>query len=294
MMLINGRWEGPIVDQHMHLDRNNRFLSAVEEFSRLGGTGIFLVHKPSFSKSLPRDLDGYREAYDETIKMAEIVRKKTELEVNVVLGPHPVVWDIQADEIGIKASSELHISAVGLALEMIERGEAICLGEVGRPHYEVSEERWDEANELLLEIMRMAASSNSPIQLHVEENGSRTCREISSLCDKSGLPKSRAVRHFAPSDISHHRTSGLPVTVSMGKGSIEGICSTIRKNSAKWGMETDFLDDPKRPGAVLGPKTIPKRTQQLCQALTSKGWDDGEIENCMLDVHERWISSTYF
>lgn len=25
-------------------------------------------------------------------------------------------------------------------------------------------------------------------------------------------------------------------------------------------METDYLDDLSRPGAVLGPKTVPKRT----------------------------------
>lgn len=293
-MLVNGKWEGPIVDQHMHLDRENRFISAAQEFSRSGGTGIFLVHKPSFSKSLPTDLDGYRTVYRNTIEMAQIVRKKTELEVNVVLGPHPVVWDLQANEIGLKESSELHISAVGLALDMIEEGEAVCLGEVGRPHYEVSEETWSEANRVLLEIMQMAASSKSPIQLHVEDNGNQTCREIASMCDKAGLPRRRAVRHFAPPDISQQKTSGLPVTVSMGKGSIEGICSTISGNSSSWGMETDFLDDPRRPGAVLGPKTIPKRTHQLCQALNSKGWTDDEIENCMLNVHDRWISSTYF
>jgi len=75
-MLVNGKWEGPIVDQHMHLDRENRFISAVQEFSRSGGTGIFLVHKPSFSKSLPTDLDGYRTVYRNTIEMAQIVRKK--------------------------------------------------------------------------------------------------------------------------------------------------------------------------------------------------------------------------
>jgi len=28
-------------------------------------------------------------------------------------------------------------------------------------------------------------------------------------------------------------------------------------------METDFIDDPDRPGAVLGPKTVPKRSLQL-------------------------------
>ena len=31
-------------------------------------------------------------------------------------------------------------------------------------------------------------------------------------------------------------------------------------------LETDYMDDPKRPGAVLGPKTVPKRTRQLLEA----------------------------
>ena len=28
-------------------------------------------------------------------------------------------------------------------------------------------------------------------------------------------------------------------------------------------METDYLDDKTRPGAVLGPKTVPRRTLEL-------------------------------
>ena len=30
-------------------------------------------------------------------------------------------------------------------------------------------------------------------------------------------------------------------------------------------METDFLDDPDRPGAVLGPKTVPRRVNWLLE-----------------------------
>jgi TatD-related deoxyribonuclease len=30
-------------------------------------------------------------------------------------------------------------------------------------------------------------------------------------------------------------------------------------------METDFIDDPDRPGAVLGPKTVPRRVRWLLQ-----------------------------
>ena len=222
-MLVNGKWEGPIVDQHMHLDKNNRFLSAAEEFSNAGGTGIFLVHKPSFSSSLPRNISDYRNAYQGTLDMASKVREKIGLDVQVVLGPHPVTWDIQANTMGVEKSTELHISAVGLALEFIEDGDAICLGEVGRPHYQISQDRWEKANDMLLEIMRMASSSNSPVQLHVEDNGYQTCLDMASICDKAGFPRNRAVRHFASSDISQKNTSGLPVTVSMGKGSIEGI-----------------------------------------------------------------------
>ena len=216
--------------------------------------------------------------------MASKVREKIGLDVQVVLGPHPVTWDIQANTIGVEESTELHISAVGLALEMIENGDAICLGEVGRPHYHVSEDRWERANDMLLEIMRMASSAKSPIQLH-EDNGHQTCADMASLCDKAGLPRNRAVRHFASSDLSQRNTQDSRYC-KYGQGSIEGICSSIELSKSHWGMETDFLDDPRRPGAVLGPRTIPKRTNQLCKALRLMEWDDEKIEQCILDVHE--------
>jgi len=45
-MLVDGLWTGAILDQHLHLDRSNKFLDAISEFTRSGGTGIMLVHKP--------------------------------------------------------------------------------------------------------------------------------------------------------------------------------------------------------------------------------------------------------
>ena len=35
------------------------------------------------------------------------------------------------------------------------------------------------------------------------------------------------------------------------------------ENGNPFMMETDYLDDPNRPGAVLGIKTVPKRTKTL-------------------------------
>ena len=292
-MLEKGKWVGPIVDQHMHLDRTNLFLDAVADFSSSGGTGIMLVHKPSFSHTLPIDLEGYREAYSDTISMADEVRKEFGLEVGVVLGPHPVAWEKQIPELGIEASSELHLEAVSLALEYIDSGHAHCLGEVGRPHYPVREEIWERANDLLLEILSMASSSRTSVQLHVEENGHTTYNELRQLCISSGISSERAIRHFAPPNVSANFTHGLSATVNVGKGSVETIVETAREAKSPWGMETDFLDDNRRPGAVLGPKTVPKRTQELCSSLLYEGWSENEVESLLTKVHSEWPESLY-
>ena len=292
-MLLDGRWTGPILDQHMHLDRSNRFLDAVSEFTLAGGTGIMLVHKPNFSSDLPTDLDGYRAAYSGTLSMAEEVRTAYGIEVGVVLGPHPVVWEHQIVPLGLKRATELHLEAVSLALDHIEAGDAVCLGEVGRPHYRVSDEIWVSANEMLREIMAMAAGAGTSIQLHVEDNGETTCRELATLCDEAGLARNRAIRHYAPANVGANFTHGLAATVSVGKGSVEAITATAASANAPWGMETDFLDDPRRPGAVLGPKTVPKRTQQLCTALQAADWDDDKVSELMNSIHNDWPSQLY-
>ena len=292
-MIIDGKWTGPIVDQHIHLDRSGHFLSAAEEFSLAGGTGMMLVHKPAIRGNLPTDLDGYRSAYADTLSMAEEVRSSVGLEVGVVLGPHPVVWERQIESLGHEKSTELHLEAVGLALEHIEAGEANCLGEVGRPHYPVDDDTWASATDLLLEIMSMASSSKCSIQLHVESNGEATCRELAGMCDKTGLPRERAIRHYAPPDVSGEFTHGMAATVSVGQGSIEGPASTASLHSSTWGMETDFLDDSDRPGAVLGPKTIPKRTNELCSALLQEGWEDDDVTRLMNSIHRDWPESLY-
>jgi len=281
------------MDQHLHLDRGNRFLEAISDFTRVGGTAVMLVHKPRFTNSLPVDLDGYRSAYLETIDIANDVRAKFEIDVGVIIGPHPVAWEKQIEELGLEGSSELHIEAVGLALDLIEAGEANCLGEVGRPHYPVSSEIWDSANEILTEVMSMTSSTGHSLQLHVEENGSKTNEELKSLCTKSGLPVERAVRHFAPANVSDGFTSGLPATVNVGTGSIDGLVASVDDAIAPWGMETDYLDDPNRPGAVLGPKTVPKRTQELCSALLSNGWEADNVEELMFNIHEEWPNKLY-
>ena len=291
-MFNHGRWEGPILDQHMHLDRNNRFLDAVSEFVNSGGTAINLVHKPNFS-DLPLSISDYQSAYDNTIEMAREIREKFGIQVLVILGPHPVSWEKQIHTIGLQESTSLHLQAVKLAIQYISSGEAVCLGEVGRPHYPVDSQIWDAANDLLLEIMKLAAEEKISIQLHVEDDGEKTYSDLAKLCDKAGLPRHLAIRHYAPANISSDFTHGLSVTVSVGKGSISKIIESLPNCNSYWGMETDFLDDKNRPGAVLGPKTIPKRTHQLTEKLRQSGYSVEQINEIIENIHFNWPQILY-
>ncbi|MDC3310337.1 TatD family hydrolase [Candidatus Poseidoniales archaeon] len=291
-MFQNGRWIGPILDQHMHLDRKNRFFEAVNEFIISGGTAINLVHKPDFS-NLPKTPSDYRKAYQNTLEMATEVRNKFGITVSVILGPHPVAWEHQIHTMGLEKSSSLHLQAVKIALEYISSGHAICLGEVGRPHYPVSDEIWDASNDLLLKIMKLAAEAKTSIQLHVEDNGEKTYSDLAILCDKAKLSRHLAIRHYAPANISEEFTHGLSVTVSVGKDSISKIVETLPMSNSYWGMETDFLDDEKRPGAVLGPKTIPKRTQQLSSLLIKNGYSEGQVSEILNNIHFNWPQILY-
>ena len=67
-----------------------------------------------------------------------------------------------------------------------------------------------------------------------------------------------------------------------GKG-FKQLMETFESSSHGFMLETDYMDDPKRPGAVLGPKTVPKRTRQLLAA----GLDEEILYNCHRDLPER-------
>ena len=292
-IMMNGwNWTGPILDHHMHLDNTGMGVEAARTFKSAGGTSLILVRKPNFN-SPPKNKDDYRAAYSKTLDMAETVRKNTGINVGVILGPHPVSWERQIDEIGLDRSTELHLEAVSSALEFTQERQAIGIGEVGRPHYPISEERWNHANELLIEVLKMAKEDDSAVQLHVEENSSETYRTIDEIRRQAGLGRDKTIRHYAKANLSDKFRHGMSCTVNVGKGSICNILDTWQNGNAPWGMETDYLDDPKRPGAVLGPKTIPKRTIELCDEWRKRGKREADLDELLHKVNLDWVEKTY-
>jgi len=265
-------WQGPILDNHFHLNRNGRYLDAAKDFKNAGGTSIVLVHCPDFSAP-PTTRLGHRESYQNTINMAKSVKNEVGLGVRVVLGPHPaafthqfIKWVEQDGNSGRERAIQNYRVSVDEAVRFYHDGEAHAVGEVGRPHWRVSDEIWDLSNELLLDTMKLAANDGFALQLHVEGELESTYSDLASMADKAGLSKDRLVRHYSPPNVSSTITKGLTPSVLIGKGALETLMQTAESCSHGFLLETDYMDDLRRPGAVLGPKTVPKRTHQLVSA----------------------------
>ena len=266
------QWDGPIVDNHFHLNRHGLFLQAAGEFKRAGGTDIVLVHCPDF-QSPPTTREGHRSTYNDTVAMAAEVRDTHGLGVRVVLGPHPAAfahqfeaWLNEDGESGAERAMENYRNSIDAAVELVHEGKAHAVGEVGRPHWRVNDRVWDLSNLLLEETMSMAKREGITLQLHVEGELESTYSSLAQMADKVGFDKQRLVRHYAPPTLTSSITKGVTPSVLIGKGAIEEVLATAESSSHGFLLETDYMDDLRRPGAVLGPKTVPKRTQQLLQA----------------------------
>jgi len=277
-------WNGPILDDHFHLNRNGRFLEAAKDFQRVGGTNLVLVHCPDFA-SPPTTRQGHKASYQDTINMAQEVRDLG-LGVRVILGPHPAAFAHQFNSLGDRAE-ENYWDSIETALEFVHEGKAHGIGEVGRPHWPVSDEIWSRSNALLIDTMKLAAKEGIPLQLHVEGESDETYGDLAIMADKAGLDRKKLVRHYAPANVDASYTHGLTPSVLAGSGSIEVIMDTFEKSSHGFMLETDYMDDLRRPGAVLGPKTVPKRTRQLLEA----GLDEEILYRCHKDLPEQIYGS---
>lgn len=284
-------YDGPVLDNHFHLNRKGLFLEAARTFQRAGGTDLVLVHCPDFSAP-PDSLLGHKEAYSDTLAMAECVRTEIGLGVRVVLGPHPAAfahqferWMKEEGDAGKERAVENYRHSIDAALHYVNEGVAHAIGEVGRPHWPVSDEVWALSNTLLEETMHLAAQQGIPLQLHVEGERDDTYPDLAQRATKQGMDLEKLVRHYSPPNVSAAHTHGLTPSVLCGKGALEQLLETHNASTRGFFLETDYMDDPRRPGAVLGPKTVPKRTQQLLNA--------GMSEDVLWNTHHELPNRVY-
>ncbi len=248
----------PVIDNHVHFRPEGRMVEAIKEFSSRGGERFLLVHTP-YEDIMAADPSGFQTAYARTLTMAERARRLEEVEVRVALGPHPVQLLALEESVGLGRAIEIMKAAFDTAARYVHEDKAVAIGEVGRPHFDVSDSVREASNELMEYGMRLAKEVECPIILHTEEATPDMLKEIAELADRIGLPRGRVVKHYCGPLVLRDENHGVfPSVLATGSWTREAAEKGLR-----FLLETDYLDDPRRPGAVLALSTVPKRCASL-------------------------------
>jgi TatD-related deoxyribonuclease len=149
-------------------------------------------------------------------------------------------------------------SGLDIAAEFVADGPALAI-KSGRPHYDVSEDVWDASNEVMKHAFELGAEMGCAVQLHME--GGEEFAEVAAWAAERGLAAEQVIKHYSGGYVD----GPIPSIIS-DKDALEDGAD----HGGPFLMETDFLDDPDRPGAVLGPKTVPKRVRWLLE----NGYED--------------------
>lgn len=250
----------PITDNHMHIDPRARGLEAVKEFQNSGGTHIILVTKPSWSLGIAvKNPEDYLAVFDETVEIASKIR---EIGVGAfpVLGVHPAEISKLTEYMELAEARETMKKGLELAAGYVERGLAVGI-KSGRPHYPVPADVWEASNEIMEHAFSLGKEQDCAVQLHTESVEEPELKDIAERAKKTGIKMYRVVKHYSPPLVKTCEKLGIFPGVISVKGAIEKAL----EEGTRFMMETDYIDDPDRPGAVLGPKTIPKRTVKLME-----------------------------
>ena len=263
----------PVTDDHIHIDPvNGRGIEAAKDFLRAGGTHIFLVSKPSWSFSVhPCCGADYTTVFDETIRVAKLI-EAIGVVVFPVLGVHPAEINRLSERMSLPEATKVMKAGIDCATGYIREGTAIAL-KSGRPHYEVSPEVWAASNDILAHALKRAAECGCALQVHAE---SGPCSDIAEMAQNVGIPVEHVVKHYGSPDTPLHpsliaKHEAIPLMTSERRA---------------FTMESDFMDENARPGAVMGPKSVPRYTNHLLgQGLITE-------EDCFR-IHAETVGKVY-
>lgn len=246
---------GWFIDSHAHASTLGLgYGEVVRRFRAAGGRLIVLVQLPPSSYGYSTDLDGVGRSLNiHTNACAEV--KKELGGVLCFVGIHPATVDrlVRSSRGADLVYHELLASYMKVIENLLREGLADGLGEFGRPHYSSPPESFVVNELLLVESMKLAKDYDVPIHIHSENAGFITLESIKVFTNLTGLPRSRVlVHHVPPSQARLYTEAGFYVSVVGRTEVVKELgdsCSNVL-------VESDYLDDPKRPGAVTYPWSL--------------------------------------
>ncbi len=251
----------PVVDHHCHLSPRGEGIAAARRFARAGGTHLFLATQ-NYAEHPPTTLDGYRAQFETTAALAERLGTEAGVIAYPVVAPYPVDLVTVAPALGTDAALALHLAALDLAGRLVREGRAVALGEVGLPHFDVPGDLRAACERAFDHALAVAHDVGCPAVVHSADLDAGGYRELAARGRRAGLLPERIVKHYARARATELDRAGIVPSYLARRE----LVREARCDPAPWFLETDFLDDPGRPGAVLDIATVPRRAEAAFRA----------------------------
>jgi TatD-related deoxyribonuclease len=252
----------PIVfDNHVHLRKDGFFKEAVKKFVAAGGNALNLVNLPDYGIAP----SGYYEnLFSLTLEIADIVRKEFSIIVLVTLGPYPLDYFFfqKAGMDPVKCMK----NGVDLAVKLIRNGDADAIGEVGRPHFNVSDEILARSEEILEYAISASKDLQTPVIMHTEDLTAASHENLISYARNIGINPSLLVKHHAtPTDF------GIRDEIVLSTLASRSNVRVAVASNRNFLLETDYVDDRSKPDKVIPIDSVPKRAMMIKSEYD--GWE---------------------
>jgi len=252
-------------DVHLHINpvKGLGAEKIARKFKKEGGWFMAII-------ALPPHYYGFEGlAINSYMRVAELLTREASrarevgLEVARFMGIHPAEVDeyyrrgVRGEKLYFFLSNVLK-----LVENYLKNGLLDGIGEIGRQHYTTSPERLVFSEIIMREALILARDLGVPVQLHLEQGGFTTALSIKTLVETLGLSSRQVILHHVNSETSFWASNyKLPFTAPVKYFNEDYLKSSSVVEYCM--LESDFLDDPRRPGVSAYPWDIPVVIREL-------------------------------
>jgi TatD-related deoxyribonuclease len=262
--MSSGKHDLYFADAHCHSSPKGLGAYRIaEKFKSVGGWFMAFVTLPPwhYVADFKPTLDNYERSFQIFLQECKEA-KKSGLKISCLAGFHPAEVD-KLIGMGLKPEEVL---ALGFkVLEIIEdfckRGIIDGVGEIGRQHYKTMPERFAIAEIIMLRGLEIARDHDCIVHLHLENAGSVTVDTIAKLASFTDIRFDKIVFHHASLKVAKRALEiGARATLP---GKLELLRSAFRSLEPKFMVESDYIDDPRRPCVSSCPWEIVEAQRTL-------------------------------
>ncbi len=261
-------WMGALVFADAHLHSTPRGMGArrvAERFRRVGGWFMALVMLPPwhYVDGFKPSLDNYRRAQEVFLRECREAQAQG-LRVACLAGFHPAEVD-KLIGMGLKPEEVLRLAeeVIGLVEGLCARGEISGVGEIGRQHYKTTPERFAIAEAVMIRGLEVAKDHSCIVHLHLENAGPITVDTTLKIVDYVGVKRNRIFFHHASLRVAERAIEvGATATIP---GKKELLRRAFTSLNPLFMVESDYIDDPKRPCVSSCPWEVVEAQKQLLE-----------------------------